>query len=316
MIPLQTILGATLPIFIVLALGAALRRFAMLTPAADEGLAKLVIRILYPCFFLDYLLGNPVLSEARNLIVPPLVGFVTTVIGFVISLIVAQWIGLKIGKGRRTFAVCTGIYNYGYLPIPLVLALFGDRETTAVLLLHNIGVEIAIWTMGIWILSGVLNRRFFLSLLNPPLLAVVAAIVLNATGSDAMIPAWVGATIQMLGNCAIPLGVLLAGASIYDLMRQSGFLEQFRVSLAAIGLRLGVIPAIFIAAAIWLPGLGRELQHILVIQAAMPAAIFPIVLARHYNGEPPIAVKVVVLTTVCSVITMPLWIRFGLAWVG
>jgi predicted permease len=48
----------------------------------------------------------------------------------------------------------------------------------------------------------------------------------------------------------------------------------------------------------------------------MPAGTFSIILARHYGGEPTTALRVVIGTSVVSLLTMPLWIRFGLKFVG
>ena len=44
----------------------------------------------------------------------------------------------------------------------------------------------------------------------------------------------------------------------------------------------------------------------------MPAAVFPIVLARHYAGDPATAVRVVIGTSLLGFLTMPLWLRLGL----
>jgi len=54
---------------------------------------------------------------------------------------------------------------------------------------------------------------------------------------------------------------------------------------------------------------------VLVVEAAMPAAVFPIIIARHYGGQPLTAVQVVLWTTAVGLLTCPLWIRAGLAWV-
>jgi hypothetical protein len=48
----------------------------------------------------------------------------------------------------------------------------------------------------------------------------------------------------------------------------------------------------------------------------MPAAVFPIIIARYYGGQPLTAVQIVLSTTTLSVFTSPLWIRAGLAFVG
>ena len=50
-----------------------------------------------------------------------------------ISYIAAPVLGLHEPRQRRTFAFTTGIYNYGYVPLPLIQKLF-DAQTTAVLL--------------------------------------------------------------------------------------------------------------------------------------------------------------------------------------
>jgi hypothetical protein len=59
-----------------------------------------------------------------------------------------------------------------------------------------------------------------------------------------------------------------------------------------------------------------ELKRVIVLEAAMPAAVFPIVMARHYAGDPATAMRVVIGTTVVGLMTIPLWIRFGMQFLG
>jgi predicted permease len=72
---------------------------------------------------------------------------------------------------------------------------------------------------------------------------------------------------------------------------------------------------LILAVARWLP-CSLELKRVLVVQAAMPAAVFPIVLARHYGGQPLTAVQIVLGTTVLGIFVSPLWISAGRAWLG
>lgn len=310
-LPVGTILSAALPVFILLGLGYSLRRARVLSAEADASLMKLVIRVFYPCLFLDFIIGNPALKEAQNLITAPLTGFVMTAGGIGLAYGIGRAIGLNRGGGLRTFAFCNGIYNYGYIPIPLVLVLFPGRETAGVLLVHNMGVEIAIWTVGILLLAGRFERGMLRNLINPPLIALVLAIVVNGTGMDNQVPAWTGRLVGMLGACSIPMGILLAGASIADLLNLRAMRELPRVPLASIGVRLGLLPLLFVVAAAFLPGISTELRQVIIVQAAMPAGIFPIVLSRHYGGNAAVAVKVVLATTLACVVSMPLWLRLG-----
>lgn len=76
-----------------------------------------------------------------------------------------------------------------------------------------------------------------------------------------------------------------------------------------------MLPFLFILAAKYLPAT-IELKRVLVLQAAMPAAIFPIAMARHYGGDVRLAMRVVFATSLAGLVTIPLWIRWGLQMVG
>ncbi len=308
----STILGAAAPVFVLLGMGFGLRRIHVLTEEADASLLKLVIRVFYPCLFLDYIIGNPALKGGSNLIAAPSIGFITTAGGFVVAFLVARLIGLKRGKGLRTFSFCNGIYNYGFIPIPVVLALFGDRETLGVLLVHNVGVEVALWSVGITLLAGQFEAKALKKIINPPLIALIVALSINFTGLDGSVPEWVANPVSLLGACTIPIGIMLAGASVADLLTSQGLIEMPKIGLGSIGVRLGLLPVLFILLAAFLPKISMELRQVIIIQAAMPAGIMPIVLSRHYGGDASVAVRVVIATTLASVVTMPLWIQLGL----
>ena len=78
-------------------------------------------------------------------------------------------------------------------------------------------------------------------------------------------------------------------------------------------LRLGVFPFVFLALAYWLP-CSIELKRVLVLEAAMPAAVFPIVMARHYGGDVTTALRVVIGTSLAGLATIPFWISTALGW--
>ena len=103
----------------------------------------------------------------------------------------------------------------------------------------------------------------------------------------------------------------MIGATFYDLIKGQRSEARWEVSIAACALRLGLLPVFFLAIAFLLP-LPTELKAVIIVQAAMPGAVFPIVLSRHYGGAPDIALNVVLSTTVLSVITIPIWITIGL----
>jgi predicted permease len=113
----------------------------------------------------------------------------------------------------------------------------------------------------------------------------------------------------------VPLALLLIGAIMADELPQLRTAAGWRVMSVATLLRLGLFPLLFLAMARWLP-ITPDLQRVLVLEAAMPAAVFPIVMARHYRGDAATALRIVLSTSLVSLVTMPLWLRLGLDWIG
>jgi len=258
--------------------------------------------------------NNAALREPGNLILPPLVGFGVTFLAIRAGLLVAKSIGLQVGTGLRTFGLAVGLANYGYLPLPIMTALWGV-ESRGVLLVHNVGVEAAIWTVGILVLSGVSLRDGWRRLFNAPVFALILAVALNVSGAGAWLPTVVKTAVAMCGASAVPLGLLVIGATLMEYFGAPRTLVDRKVTPLACALRLGVLPVLMLALAALLP-LPREVKQVLIVQAAMPAGILPIVIAKHYGGQPLTAVQVVLGTTAAGLLVVPLWLQAGLHWVA
>jgi predicted permease len=309
-----TVLGAVLPVFCMTGVGVALRKLNWLTEEADQSLLRVCINLLLPCLIFESILGNQALNEWRNLAAAPLVGFGTVLFGMA----VAYWAGRRLLAhdltARRTFAFSVGLYNYGYIPLPLALLLY-DRDTVGVLFVHNVGGEIAYWTLGILLLTGRPLRDAWSHVLAPPLIAVLLALACKALGLGAYFPGFLTTTIHMLGQAAIPLGLVLTGAIIADHVGDFHAAHGWPVIIVGCVLRLLVLPICFLLLARCLP-VPVQLKQVMVLQAAMPSAVSVVILAKHYRADAPTALRVLMATSALSLITIPLWLRFGASFVG
>ena len=303
-----------LPVFAVIAIGVVVRRVHWVEGEAETSLMRLVVNVCSPCFVFESVASNAALREPENLLLPPLVGFAMTFIGIRAGLLVAKAIGLHVGTGMRTFALAVGVTNYGYLPLPIMAGLWGP-ESRGVLLVHNVGVEIAIWTVGVLVLSGLSLREGWRKLASPMLIALVLAVVCNLGGVTPRLPQLVMDTIHALAVCAIPLGLLMTGVNLANYLNQPGELFDAKVTGAAVALRLGLLPVVMLVVAKYLP-CSVELKRVMLVQAAMPVALVSIIIARVYGGHPRTAVQIVLGTTALGVLVIPLWLRAGLAWLG
>jgi len=309
--PTQLVFSAVLPIFFVIGVGALARRLGWLDTEADRSLMTVVVNLLYPALIFSFILGNDALRQPSNLILPPLVGLTTVIGGFGLAMLVARKFKVGNQKECRTFAFTTGIYNYGYFPVPIIALLF-DRETTGVLLVHNLGVEVAMWVLGVgFILSRNDPKSIWKRVFSGPVIAILIAVPMNYFNIDQHLPNSALETINLLGQCAIPLGLILIGATFMDLSKEMKISSRLNIPIIASVLRLGLLPAAFLFIAFILP-LSTELKCVIAVQAAMPCGVFPIVLARHFDGSPEVALKVVLGTTLLSFLTIPLWIGLGM----
>ncbi len=286
-----------------------MRRYSILTAEADSSLLKLSINVLSPCLAFDSIVGNKALHNPGNLLIAPIIGYSTVAIGVMLALLTYRLLKLNDTKVKGTFALAVAIYNYGYVPLPLALYLF-NRETAGVLFIHNLGVDMALWTIGVALLAENGQKFSLRNIINVPLISIVFSVLLNFIGAEKWIPKFLSISINMLGNCSIPIGVILIGATIDD------YLEEFKpnegkvIIMCSSILRLLILPLIFLSIGYIIP-CSKELKAVIILQAAMPSAVFPIVMTKHYGGDVKTALRVIISTSLFGIITIPFWIQFG-----
>ena len=310
------ILAATLPVFLIVGVGFLTRRTGIVTDEAEKIIMRLVVNVLYPCFILSNVPGNKSLEEPTLVALAVTIGFSLTVIAIALAYATAQALKLNRDDGQNTFCVATAIQNYGFIPIPLIAALFPEssQETLGVLFVHNLGLEIAMWTICIVMLSGTFAGAWK-RLINGPTIAISIGLFLNFTGLYVWIPGIVSKAMADLGTCTIPISLVLVGATLAGVIERQTFKIDWRIIGGSTFVRFLVMPALVLMVASCC-NFSKELQRVLIIESAMPAAIFPVVLAKHYGGKPSVAVQIVIATSILSLLLTPLLILFGVQIMG
>lgn len=309
------ILSATIPIFLVMAAGVVTHRIGWLENDLETGVMRLALNLLVPCLIIDVVVGNPALKQASVVVWGIGLGFMIIVMGYPIAYLIGRMFGLQKGNGRRTFSIVAAIQNYGYLPLPIIATLFPDQPgPIALVFIHGLGVEIALWTVGLLILSRHPGAPWK-KLINGPFIAVVISLTLNYSGGHVLIPDVLRTAMHMLGVTAIPISIFMIGAIISRLYDRNIWVHAARTASASILTRLIILPMLILMIIRFLP-VPADLAKVLVIQAGMPAAIMPIVVARLYDGHVPTAIKVVLITSFASILTAPAVIAFGMRLLG
>ncbi len=326
------IISSVLGVFLVMGVGALCRIQHWLTHQADVSLAKLTAKVLLPCLFLDRILGDSTLDSLASAWLPPLLGFTITTFGFLAAWYVAKtigpFVGLKTDAQQRAFALCAGICNYGYIPLPLAQITYPNAEVE--MILHNVGVDISLWSVGVAIVTGSNGKkrpkdqqsawrrnweRVSPVATSAPLIAVIVALSIRATGAETLIPTSVMRSVGLLASSSIPLGLLLSGAILVDFLRAADWSGSAPVIGLAVGFRQLFMPIVMLGIAS-VTVTATDLKQVLLLEAAMPSAVFPIVLTRLYEGDTATALRVVLSTSLLGIVLIPVWMAIGAWWLA
>lgn len=323
------ILGNVLPLFLLMGVGAVVRRHRVLNEQADKSLLDLCVHLLLPCLILDHVMANEALRQSGNLLWSPALGYICMAGGIAVAEWAARLWGFEQRAQARTFAFVAGIFNYGYIPVPLMAVLYG-ASALGVLFLFNLGAEAALWTAGFARFQGHSFFRDWRRVLTSPVRAILLGVTINLCTAwmgvrlddvtlDAAAWGWpvkvILSTVHFIGLCSIPLALILIGATMADFWHEFRETHGVGVMGLAIAVRNVICPLGLVLLA-WILPISRELKETLVVQAAMPAGVFTLVLARHYGGNVGVALQVIFATSAASIITLPLWIHFGMQLMG
>ncbi|NVK44329.1 MAG: AEC family transporter [Oceanospirillaceae bacterium] len=133
---------------------------------------------------------------------------------------------------------------------------------------------------------------------NPLILACLLGMVLNYSGIG--MPALVRPVADLLGQMALPLGLLAVGAGLsLRALRSVG-----PALVAASSVKLLLFPLIALGIAHWL-GLSALGSSLLVLFAAMPTASSAYILARQLGGDAPMMAAIITGQTLLSALTIP-----------
>ncbi len=194
----------------------------------------------------------------------------------------------------HTFLPALAIGNSGNLGLPLCFFAFGEPGLALALGVFTIH-SVFQFTLGPLIASGRFAPASLLRSPFPYVLIVAVALML----AQLRPPAWALNGLSLLGGMAIPmmlmaLGVSLAGLRIATLALSGG--------LAALRLAIGFGTGLALVEILGLSGAERG---VLIIQCAMPAAVFTYLWAQIHGRDAGAVGSIVVLSTFLSLATFP-----------
>ena len=279
------------PVLVLVVIGAVAGRRLEIAP---EPLARLAYWVIGPAFIFDSLANAGLASDALARIAA------ASLVAFAVSALFALALAARLPRDRRSMIVTTGAWgNAGNFGLAIVTFTFDDAAipfaAVCLVVVNTAGLIIGVATAhGGW--SGV-ARAFT----RPMTLVVVPALLVNF--GDVDVPKSIDRPIGLLAGAIIPLMLITLGIQLGQMGRPQLDLDVGR-SLAA---KLMVQPLVAMLT-VRLFGLGDTAAGAVVLQAAMPAAVFTAVLAIEQRSRPDETATIVMAGTLASVITLPAFI--------
>jgi predicted permease len=281
------------PVLILVAAGAIAGRRLGISP---EPLAKVAYWIIGPAFIFDSLANAGLASDELGRLA------LASFLAFVASALAAAALATRLPRDRRAAIVTMGAWgNTGNFGLAIVTFTFDEAAlpyaAVCLVVVNTSGLILGVASAhGGW--RGVVQ-----AFTRPMTVVVLPALLVNFADTD--VPPVVERPIGLLAGAIIPVMLITLGIQLGRMSRPRLDLDVAR-SLVA---KLAVQPLAAIGA-VTLLGISGTPGGAVVLQAAMPAAVFTAILAIEQRTRPDETATIVMAGTLASVVTLPLVILY------
>jgi predicted permease len=289
----QQLIPIIAPVMICALLGYGWARSGL--PFEREFLTRIIMNIGSPCLILNGITGLDVDPQAFGsmLIISITILVTCSLIGAAVLLLA--------GQPLRSYLPPVVFGNTGNLGLPLCLFAFGGE---------GLGLAIAvylIYSVTQFVFGPLVQGRepAWKTLAKTPMIyAALIGIALLVT--DTPLPETIANTLQLLGGLAIPLMLLALGYSLASFRVQR---PGIALGLAVFRLALGFGVGVGVSELFELTG---AMRGVVIIESAMPLAVFNYLLAARYDRHPQDIAGAILISTLFSFLSMPFLILFAL----
>ncbi len=301
-------------LFAILFTGWFLRKINFIDDKMNHSINKLIVYFAYPCLIVHNIGG---LDMTHEIIVSFLMTFVISLACFYLYGVICYYYA-KLRKfpveEANILEFSMASPNNGFMGFPVALIFFGDMGLL-LMLAHNAAMNFFIFTYGVKLLRRnyedrrkATPKRFFKAtlklMLNPNILALIIGFIISLMGG--MIPEAVDEYLMYLGNISTPMAMIFIGSSLVGYRFMD--IVKSRVIIESGIVKLLLLPAITAGLMYFLP-IDNLIKAIVVLGITFPTAATVSMLTEQEGLDPGPSSKALFLSTVVSIVTVPLSIN-------
>ena len=281
------------------AVGVYLSRKGFLSPQGTKDLGAILLRVIIPCVIVK----SYITEFSRERLLELALSAELALIGFILAMVISY---LVFGKRRRLENFAASFCNAGFIGIPLAQAIIGEEGV------FYIAASVALlnlfqWTYGVYIMA---DRKDAISAKtiakNPVVIAIVIGVVLFV--SQIPVPGIVTSTLGYIAGMNTPIAMILMGTYLAKLPLKKLLDKR---AYGCVLFRLVIIPAVILLVFWVLPVSNADIALAAFLAAATPVGVNICVFAQQYDCDYEFSVVTVCLSTLLSVITVPLLVSFA-----
>ncbi len=305
--------------FLLVGIGAVLKRTGVLPDSAKGILTDFVLYFILPCNIINSFQVEFDMSILTKFAVVLGVSVLVQALSYTLSKVLYNH---KPAEVKRVMQYCTIVSNSGFLGLPIAESIYG-AEGMMYASIFIIPMRIMMWSAGISCFTESPDLKSVVKklIVHPCIVAVYIGLGLmifqqplnefltaipegTAMGMAAtVITGTLSKVVRSSGNCTTPLTMILIGMMLAE-VRPGEMLDTDALTMTAI--RLILIPGIvFVFCRVI--GINHLLGAICVLITAMPAGSTSAILAAKYGCDYTFASKCIVISTLLSLLSTPVW---------
>lgn len=304
-------------LFLLITVGFICQRIKMLTEEVNKKLADIVMYFVTPCVIINAF-ASTVYERTELLLILKNIGIVAViaVVAHVVMIIAVTFIFRFKNEDRRRIMRFAAVFsNAGFIALPLAQALIDTdtcHEGALYAAVYLAVFNIVLWTWGLSDMSGGMGAMNFKKILfNPGIIGVAVGLFLFTSplyihiGDTAGIrlPGVLLDALSAMAALNLPLPMFMVGYYLGRVDLLAAFKDKW--SYLCIALRLLVFPLASLAL-MYACGVRGNVLIVSVLGASAPVGATATIFSAKYGRDTELSVRLVSLSTILSLITMPL----------
>lgn len=285
-------------LFLLIGVGAVCGKTKVIRREAVGSMANLALLFATPCVIIKSFQREMTGEALMGLGIAALASLGTHLLGIALAHLILH----DADKSRECVLRFGAVFsNAGYMAIPLQEALLGS-DGVFYGAVYVAVFNLFLWSYGVAVMGkGVRDLSARKLILNPGVIGVVIGLVLFL--GHITLPQMLAAPVAHLATLNTPLPMLIIGYYLAEtnLFKALGDKKSY----LAIALRLIVIPLLTLGG-LYLCGVRGTVLVSATVGASAPIATATTMFSTRYSRDPHLSVNLVVVSTVLSLVTMPL----------